>query len=275
MGMQHYLRMLLILSVGLAGLGCNRSPQNPSTSLAPTPEEIASLPSPQQSSPTRIESTLSQFQNHCQEEETAFVFAETREYWLNICGIFSPEFLVVTRKRDSTFVRLPVTDYDLEGKWFEATNAEREYALGFQGVFEGDIFFAITQLQTDQFNQTKHFRELTQQPLLQIQANLTPPSPRIPAIFSSLSGIYQDEEYTLTIEEVGTTVSYRGCTSDNQCIFIPQVATRDRDTFIWERDNSTYIFSLVGESNFYRLKILDADGIVMSDRVLSAVSKTP
>lgn len=172
--MQQYFQALLIVGWVLAGGGCGSSPETPSS---PIPEPEAIVPSPiLQPSPTSNPSPPSLFQNRCQEEETAFVFAETRDYWLNICGKFAPEFFVAVNKQKQIPIRLPVTDYDLAGKWFEAVNIENEYVLGFQGRFEGDIFFAITQLKTDQFQKPKYFRELTQQPLLQVQAHLTTPA---------------------------------------------------------------------------------------------------
>ncbi|MBP0018461.1 MAG: hypothetical protein J7647_13045 [Cyanobacteria bacterium SBLK] len=177
---QKNFRVLFLVSLTLGWVGCNSSPETPSSEIS-APEEIVPSPIPPQSSPTPNQSTSSRFQNRCQREETAFVFAETRDYWLNICGKFAPEFFVAVNKQEQIPVRLPVTDYDLAGKWFEAVNLENEYVLGFQGRFEGDIFFAITQLKPDQFQKTKYFRELTQQPLLQVQAHLIPSPNSIPS----------------------------------------------------------------------------------------------
>ena len=272
--MHKYCQILAIATLSLAGLGCN--PSTPEPPIASTPDAIASPASPSPSSPTQIDSTLSQFQNRCQGEETAFVFAETREYWLNICGEYLPEFLVAINKQDTIPVRIPITDYDLQGKWFEAMNTEREYVLGFQGVFEEDIFFAITQLKPDKSQKPKYFRELTKQPLIQIQAHLTSAAtiPK-PTFSSSPRGTYQSEEYTLTIDEIGGTFSYWGCTAEDRCIFIPRVSQQEGNTLTWEQDNLTYIFSLEEESDRYRLQVLDAEGKIASDRFLQAVSTTP
>ncbi|MEM9542183.1 MAG: hypothetical protein AAGA60_22160 [Cyanobacteria bacterium P01_E01_bin.42] len=172
--MQKSIQAFLIVGLTLAGAGCNGNPETP-LSQVPSPEAIAPSPTPSPTSPPQNSSPPTRFQNRCQGQETAFVFAETRDYWLNICGQFAPEFFVAVNKQERIPMRLPVTDYDLAGKWFEATNIENEYVLGFQGQFEGDIFFAITQLKPDQFQKPQYFRELTQQPLLQVQAHLTPP----------------------------------------------------------------------------------------------------
>lgn len=178
--MQKQLWVLLMVSLTVAGMSCDRS-SSPSVEQGETPISTsdAIVPSviPQPSPSQQQQSTPSSFQNRCQGEETAFVFAETRDYWLNICGQFTPEFLVAVNKQEPSPLRITITDYNLAQKWFEAANVEYEYVLGFQGQFNGDLFFAITQLKPDRFNKPKYFRELTKQPLLQVQAHLIPPSP--------------------------------------------------------------------------------------------------
>lgn len=179
--MRHYLQTVLILSLTPSWLGCNRSTPEPLASLAPTLETISVSPDLQPPSPKAIEPTPSplqnqlqnQLQNNCQEDENAFVFAETQDYWLNICGKIFPAFFIVVKKQESVSLRLPITDYNIEEKWFEAIDSEKEYALAFQGLFDGDIFFSITQFKLDKLQQPKYFREVIKQPLIQIQADLT------------------------------------------------------------------------------------------------------
>ncbi|WP_204102221.1 MULTISPECIES: hypothetical protein [Spirulina sp. CCY15215] len=185
--MRQYLQTLLILSLTPSWLGCNRSTPEPLVSLAPTLETIASFSVLQSPSPTAIAPTPSQLQNHCQEDENTFVFAETQDYWLNICGKIFPAFFIVVNKQEQIPLRLSITDYNIEEKWFEATNAEKEYVLAFQGLFDGDIFFSITQFKLNKSQQPMYFREVVKQPLMQIKANLAFISTLTPTMFSSLT----------------------------------------------------------------------------------------
>jgi hypothetical protein len=63
---------------------------------------------------------LAQIPNFCQEAETAYVLAETQDYWVNICGGDSPYTYVGVDRKNNRIIRLPLSEYDPEINQFEA-----------------------------------------------------------------------------------------------------------------------------------------------------------
>lgn len=66
----------------------------------------------------------------CQPEESTFVETETEHYWVYICGGDNPVTYVGIDKQDPSFaIRLPLSDYDPQGNFFEAVNGNVSYIL--------------------------------------------------------------------------------------------------------------------------------------------------
>jgi hypothetical protein len=94
------------------------------------------------------------FPNFCEETESLFVIAETQDFWVNICGSHNPYTYVGVNKNNGNQIRLPLSDYDRQGDYFEATNGDVSYLL-IRGTAKGD-FLTVT----------AGTRELVRQPIL-------------------------------------------------------------------------------------------------------------
>lgn len=67
---------------------------------------------------------------NCRANESTFVTTETKSYWVNICGGDLPGYYVAMNKQDQTLnIRLPLTDWDRQGNYFEAVNGDYTYIL--------------------------------------------------------------------------------------------------------------------------------------------------
>ena len=73
------------------------------------------------------EMLLAQVRNFCRPGESMFVSAETRDYWVNICGGDAPYTYVGVNKRNGNAIRVPLRDYDRDS--FEAVNGNVIYIL--------------------------------------------------------------------------------------------------------------------------------------------------
>ncbi|MBW4594777.1 MAG: hypothetical protein KME46_18165 [Brasilonema angustatum HA4187-MV1] len=69
--------------------------------------------------------------NFCRKQDSVFVAAETKNYWVSICGSDSPLTYVGVNKKTGQTVRLPlsVNGRDSRGKYFEAVNNDYTYIL--------------------------------------------------------------------------------------------------------------------------------------------------
>ncbi|MGK7873233.1 MAG: hypothetical protein AB4426_07950 [Xenococcaceae cyanobacterium] len=103
---------------------------------------------------TVAQANPSQFPNYCQENESLFIVAETKGFWVNICGGDLPHTYVGVSKANDNSIRLPLNDYDQQGNYFEAINGNITYLL-IRGTAKGD-FLTVTQ----------EDRELLRQPVL-------------------------------------------------------------------------------------------------------------
>jgi hypothetical protein len=92
--------------------------------------------------------------NYCQSQESLFIIAETKGFWVNICGGDLPHSYVGVSKTNGNRIRLPLKDYDPQGNYFEAVNGNVSYLL-IRGSAKGD-FLTVTQGD----------RELVRQPVL-------------------------------------------------------------------------------------------------------------
>ncbi|MCU0535921.1 MAG: hypothetical protein MUD14_18690 [Hydrococcus sp. Prado102] len=92
--------------------------------------------------------------NYCQSQESLFIVAETKGFWVNICGGDLPHSYVGVSKTNGNRIRLPLKDYDQQGNYFEAVNGNVSYLL-IRGSAKGD-FLTVTQGD----------RELVRQPVL-------------------------------------------------------------------------------------------------------------
>lgn len=100
---------------------------------------------------------LAQTRNFCQKNDSVFVSAETKDFWVNICGGDNPHTYVGVNKRTRKAIRLPLSDYDPQGDFFEANNGDVNYLL-IRGTTKGD-FLTVTQ----------GTRELLRQPIIRWQ----------------------------------------------------------------------------------------------------------
>jgi len=89
--------------------------------------------------------------NYCQQEESLFIVAETKGFWVNICGGDLPHTYVGVSKTDGKSIRLPLKDYDQQGDYFEAVNGDVSYLL-IRRSAKGD-FLTVTQGERELFRQ--------------------------------------------------------------------------------------------------------------------------
>lgn len=75
--------------------------------------------------------------------------------------------------------------------------------------------------------------------------------------------------YTVTIEGSGGSISYRGCNSKNKCMYIPAASDRTQEGYTWENEGFTYKMSPVNNTGKYRLKIINPEGKVLVNQILS------
>ena len=91
------------------------------------------------------------FPNYCQPGESLFIVAETKGFWVNICGGDLPHTYVGVSKINGNKIRLPLQDYDRQGNYFEAVNLDVSYLL-IRGSTKGD-FLTVTQGDRELFRQ--------------------------------------------------------------------------------------------------------------------------
>lgn len=87
---------------------------------------------------------LAQFRNYCNPEESVFFFAETKDFWVNICGGHQPYYYVGVSKRNvQNSIRLPLNNYSQDGNYFEARNGDVIYEI-LRNTAKGN-FLLVTQ----------------------------------------------------------------------------------------------------------------------------------
>jgi hypothetical protein len=88
---------------------------------------------------------LESLPNYCQKGETLFVIAETKGFWINICGkdLDTPSTYVGVSKSNGQSIRLNLIDYEPNGRSFEANNGDVNYLL-IHGTPKGS-FLTVTQ----------------------------------------------------------------------------------------------------------------------------------
>jgi hypothetical protein len=67
--------------------------------------------------------------NYCQKQESMFLSVETKSFWVNICGGDLPNTYVGVSKKNGKSIRLPLKDFDQQGRYFEAVNGAHTYIL--------------------------------------------------------------------------------------------------------------------------------------------------
>lgn len=100
---------------------------------------IASPTTPTLSAP----SLVAELMNYCDEGESLFLEAETDSFWVNICGGDLPHDYVGVSKETGNSIRLPLSDYDKQGTYFEAVNDDTSYLI-IVGARKGS-FLTVTQ----------------------------------------------------------------------------------------------------------------------------------
>ncbi|NCO76188.1 MAG: hypothetical protein GW795_10800 [Cyanobacteria bacterium] len=69
--------------------------------------------------------------NYCKPNESLFLSAETKNFWLNICGGDLPNHYVGVSKKNGNSIRLPLDDYNKKGDYFSAYNGNVNYLIIF------------------------------------------------------------------------------------------------------------------------------------------------
>ncbi len=69
--------------------------------------------------------------HYCKDYESVFVAAETKNFYVSICGSHSPYHYVGVSKKTGKSIRLPlnVDGVDSRGQYFEAVNGKYTYIL--------------------------------------------------------------------------------------------------------------------------------------------------
>jgi hypothetical protein len=80
--------------------------------------------------------------NFCRHNESVFVSAETKGFWINICGGDEPNTYIGVSKKDGSRIRLKLSNYEPQGNYYEAINGDVSYAL-IKGTTKGD-FLSVT-----------------------------------------------------------------------------------------------------------------------------------
>ncbi len=101
--------------------------------------------------PSQITQRVGQIPNYCQAKESLLVIAETRGFWVNICGRDVPQTYIGVSKQNGNKIRLPLKDYDQQGDYFEAVNGNVSYLL-IRRTAKGD-FLTVTQGKKELFRQ--------------------------------------------------------------------------------------------------------------------------
>jgi hypothetical protein len=94
--------------------------------------------------------------NYCDQIEesggSTFVLAETKDFYINICGGDLPNtYIGINKKNPDNMIVLPLSDYDPTGDYFEAINGNISYLL-IRGTTKGD-FLTVTQGEKELFRQ--------------------------------------------------------------------------------------------------------------------------
>lgn len=70
---------------------------------------------------------MAQLQDYCYQSESTYFLAETRNFWVSICGGDAPYTYVGVDKQTGDDIRLNLSDYDSSGEYFEAINGDYTY----------------------------------------------------------------------------------------------------------------------------------------------------
>lgn len=85
---------------------------------------------------------LASGRNFCRKSESTFVMAQTKDFWLNICGGDLPNTYVGVNKRTGNTIRLPLASYSRDGQAFTARNGNVQYLITF-GTTKGDVLVVL------------------------------------------------------------------------------------------------------------------------------------
>ena len=81
--------------------------------------------------PSAQANSYQQVRHYCKDYESVFVAAETKNFYVSICGSHSPYHYVGVSKKTGKAIRLPLTvdGTDSRGQYFEAVNGKYTYIL--------------------------------------------------------------------------------------------------------------------------------------------------
>ncbi|MBP0031024.1 hypothetical protein [Roseofilum sp. Guam] len=75
----------------------------------------------------RGQTRIAELQDYCYQSESTYFLAETRNFWVSICGGDAPYTYVGVDKETGDDIRLDLSDYDSSGEYFEAVNGDYTY----------------------------------------------------------------------------------------------------------------------------------------------------
>ncbi|WP_017713310.1 hypothetical protein [Prochlorothrix hollandica] len=112
---------------------------DPVSPLAAITPEVAPALAP---TPVAEPLVVAELYSYCEDWESTYLLAETKNFWVNICGSDYPYTYVGVDKDTGDSIRLDLSDYAEDGSWFEATNGQYVYSIIF-GTTKGD-FLTVT-----------------------------------------------------------------------------------------------------------------------------------
>jgi hypothetical protein len=91
--------------------------------------------------------------NFCVSQKIITIFAETKDFWLNICGNSAPDTYIGVSKKDGKSIRLPLSYVDRqEADYYEVKNGDYTYYLfrttkgDFLRVYQGNKQILLQQV---------------------------------------------------------------------------------------------------------------------------------
>ncbi|MGP1386170.1 MAG: hypothetical protein ACTS2F_21605 [Thainema sp.] len=97
--------------------------------LTTAPGQAQTLQQEQLSEPNSVAQLIAQVPHYCGPNESVFITAQTQNFIVSICGGDFPSHYVGVDQSNGNSIRLPLSDYDPQGRYFEAANGDYLYIL--------------------------------------------------------------------------------------------------------------------------------------------------
>jgi hypothetical protein len=105
--------------------------------------------------PSEKTQLIAQSRNYCNPQESVFFFAETKDFWVNICGGDTPlHYVGVSKRNVQNSIRLRLSNYSNGGTYYKARNGNVTYEI-IRNTAKGSFLLV-----------TRGNRQLVRQPLL-------------------------------------------------------------------------------------------------------------